>query len=277
MDSKLVAAYRFHRARNACLFAKGQPTRARDALRLAREDVAAGVTRHAYADRRSRFAVGRDLVKYPVWFESESDAFNAGFRLVGFSDALRPAGIRHKGWHADEYGENVYRGAVFQVASKRGVILLIAAYHESESCGFVVSRDAVFAEETNCREDAQYYRDSDACLDAASFADDMARRAAERQREYEEAWWLGSRYADLGEHIATTKTRILALIREMRLARKAPLGDLPIICKSLNNEIRRGLRSILSAREERAAILRDNWFRGETAAAFNEGADAKLV
>ena len=177
----------------------------------------------------------------------------AGLRLAGYSDAL--ARLGHTGWYCDTFQDDTYRGAVLQLASRRGRRVFLAAYQESANDGFRVdTRGGTYDDET----------------DAAHAADGFARHWAEEARAYDEAWQAGARYGELGENIKEDRRAALALAREIRAAGKS---FAPAICSTLRMRLEQLRRRIAEYRAERRALLDAGaWWVRAYGAAFNDGA-----
>ncbi len=129
------------------------------------------------------------------------DAEQAGLRFVGWVDEnLR---LRHTGWYADNYQEEIYRGAIFRLPGKRGQERFVAGYGESMSDGFVLDLSEVW---------------NDDLIGAAQEGDRLAERAAEDAREYEAKESATLRIEDIGDELKNIRTDILALCRSIREA-----------------------------------------------------------
>lgn len=74
--------------------------------------------------------------------------------------------IKHTGWYYNDFDETI-RGLVFRLPHNRG---FLAAYSMGDGMASAVDTSYIYDDE----------------IDAALAADDMAKYAAERQREYEE-------------------------------------------------------------------------------------------
>lgn len=219
----------------------------------------------------------------PVYFESERHAAAAGFRFVGYSDELVHTRDRHTGWYADEFCGSTYRGAVFQLATGRhGAMRFVGGYQESDNGGFVVDvrgRGVVYSETVADPWDRQNYRSCstlrsfDSVAEAAGAADESARIAAERERDYQTAWQAGARWRELGEQITETRREILSALAERR---QVEASEVPTLCDMLRRTIGDMLDSIAAARREREELTEiarwkpDAWCDGAdlTAAEF---------
>lgn len=90
-----------------------------------------------------------------------------GWREAGFADDILTR-LRHRGWFADAYCDNVYRGIVYRLPHGR----FLYGYADPHNPGCALLADETAAD----------------IEDAARYADSLAERFAERDREYSEAW-----------------------------------------------------------------------------------------
>lgn len=154
MNELFLASYRFHR--------KALPPAG--ALANARLDSRAGKRRYetptGFAGG-SPFKVGSDLM---VWVERP----DTHLRRVGFSDQITK-GVQHRGWYASDSEDphEVFRGVVFRLPSRGGVHRYMYGY----------------ADPWNDGPAALSLTPADDLDDAARWADDLARFAAEAERE----------------------------------------------------------------------------------------------
>lgn len=89
--------------------------------------------------------------------------------------------------------------------------------------------------------------------DAARYADGLAERAAEAEREYREAWEAGQSWAELGERIAAERAEALELARERRAAMRDGLTA-RAACRTIRHHIATLWDSICEARAERREL-----------------------
>lgn len=312
MDSKLLAAYRFHRTHNAARTSRyeRQSERARGALILAREDVAKGVKRYADRGAYAKPPYG-EATRQPAP-DANSAAARRGEVLVYLHHGSA-LGLRHVGnveaesyggrdcwanrdscgWYTDPNGDTfkdgtgLCWGVVYQLAGRKGESRFVAGYQMGGcSEGPTLDFGRVYVEP---REDPGYWTDSpramDAARNAAYAADGMAQRAAEEEREYQAAWQAGSRWADLGEEISDYRKEALRLLREFKAARaKADRFSYPALCAGIRQHIRDQIDAISEAREARERLKGGDAPGGMTfypderlRAAFNEGAGGKVI
>ncbi len=92
-------------------------------------------------------------------------------RKVGYCDELA-RGIRHTGWFTDDdFQEDTMRGIVYALPAKNGQRRLVAGYHFNlgDDTGATLYFDMIYDDE----------------IEAAHMADEHARVAAEREREFQ--------------------------------------------------------------------------------------------
>lgn len=249
MDADLLSNYEYHRA-------KGRA--ASKALEAARADVARGKSRYAsslYAGWGGPWQDGSSTMR----FVERPDRM--GVRFVDYADKIN-RWLHHEGWFLDpdDMGETV-RGAVFQLPAKGGQERYLAGFQDP------------FGNDAASIEVAVY----DTKEEAARAADRLAEVYAEKEREYREAWNAGNRARALDEEVKETRAQLLALLREMKAARRTA-SDTPTICAILRQDVQRLLAAISMARAHRDE-LRDSynyasgWYyrRDELQAAFAEG------
>jgi len=240
-------------------------------LKRAREDVANNVKRYP-----REIAHGAQCFKPDAQGLQWCNPDEIGLRFVGWQDELRVSRDSHQGWYirAGDWDE-VYRACVYQLPARNGKAIFIPGYREgsnskrgwSDTCG-EHSAALDFRDLYSC-DDAD-----SAKRDAARTADSLAEYAAEKSREYDEAWQAGSQYYDLGENIKSDRKHILQICAELRKAQKQITVDAPAICKTLRANIRKHYHDIQKAREERAELIDSVWH--EYRDAFNEGANEKV-
>ena len=291
LSPDLTAAFQFYmrdaRHRPAFYYAQGYNGRnawperaygiAKRALELARADVAAGKKRYA--------------PRLPLDGRNGGDAAE-GLRFVGYvmPDCGRRNGYWHEGdygWYTDPYGD-VFRdgtglcyGAVYQLTGRNGESRFIAGY-QFGGCdgGPDLDLSRVF---TDPRGDyAARPRDLDAARDAARYADELARVAAEKEREYQTAWRAGSCYATEGEAIDAARAELRDILKERRAVKGR--GEYPTLCAAIRSQVQSLLSTVREARDRQdelaAGIADDLWFHtGEQRLmeAFCEGAELNLL
>jgi hypothetical protein len=206
--------------------------------------------------------------KLARWIEAPP---KAGLRFVGYADQLARS-ISHEGWHTDEDGANgaYLRGAVYQLPARKGRPVFVAGYgdpHNGEAHKggpALLDFESVYMGDDSKGEEAQ--------RDAARAADQFAQSAAESEREYNEAWQAGSRWADIGEEIRAAHAEARQLVRELKSARRLLKGATSFdgICRTIRDKIERARESITELRAERDSLF--DSIRERTLEAFNQGA-----
>lgn len=209
-----------------------------------------------------------------AWIENTK---SAGLRFVGYYDEICKDyyRIRHKGYYTDEFQDEVFRGAVWQLPAQHGVARYIAGYADPINDGAayvdldIISETSAPRRRWNSSKRAyeplapvpQDECNDSAKRDAALRADSIAENNAEREREYNAAWQAGSRWSDLGDEIAKERAFTLALLVESRPERHAKRETAtPHICEAIRATVRRGVSSIAKMRRERAELF-DNYGR----------------
>lgn len=142
------------------------------------------------------------------WVENAAPSL----RFVGYADELNPA-IKHKGRYlrSDDYGGEVARGVVYQLPSRQGLVLF--AYGVADPCNencALLDFDLETAPANDV--DAIDY----AKRGAASYADSVAERYAETEREWNDAWDMGCVVADRQRGIAYEWQRVREVCAELR-------------------------------------------------------------
>lgn len=224
----------------------------------------------ARADKVARYPstgrnIGAEFGDGLRWIERPQDA---GLRFVGFADDVAPQRVEHRGWYTrtDDYSETL-RAAVYQLPTRSGRPVYVPGYQEIgfgvDGAAVVALRDLFRGDVGGC-EETQYigrYRRGDyegetAARDAASRADRIAEIAAEKEREFSDAWQAARRWQDLQQTTTTEKAAARTLIRDMRAARRADVPE--SICAALRATVRRHLQAAADALSERGAIA-DNF------------------
>lgn len=226
-----------------------------------------------------------------------------GLRFVGWADELA-RGINHSGWYGDDDGENgqTYRGAVYQLAARKGRPRYVAGYREGElghhskewsdlsgveAANLDLGR--IFLGDPDIDARSPYGgTDCDGARKAAYAADRLAEREAESAREYNRAWQAGARYADLGAALNDARKKALRLLLERRTicerfgdTVKAAGDTIAATVAGIDETIAAAVSQVEKLRRERVA-LRDEWtpseherrtsWRADEYAAFSDGA-----
>lgn len=195
------------------------------------------------------------------------------------------------GWYTDPHGD-VFKdgyglcwGVVYQLPGRDGKALFVAGY-EFGGCDGGPTLDLRTIYTSDPDEAGPWDRDPrdlTAAREAARQADDMARRAAEEEREYQTAWQAGRQWADLGAEIALERKSALELLRERRQAKAAGAG-LPAICATIRASVASAWADICEARKKRAKLAQGDadglifWPSDKRLReAFNDGADEAVL
>lgn len=183
----------------------------------------------------------------------------SGLRFEGYSDKINPF-IRHEGWFIDEFQFATYRGAVWRLPNNQGFLIGYRALEgrKDDTGRSGLPHDGII-------DPIPFHGDPE---DAARLADGIAERDAERDREYNEAWQAGSRYAAMGESLQTLRRNTIRLIREIRDASAVPFP--PAICATLRRAVSQAWTEHVRLVRERAE-LREQFARWQVEA-FKEGA-----
>ena len=221
--SDLQTCYRFHRQRG------NKPA---VALANARQDVAKGKNRYVPGPTEC----GKPFAAYGEtgmrWVE------NAGriMRKVGFADDI--INLRHKGWYADDNCDETIRGVVYQLPTRNGKLQFAYGYADPINDGAAcLSFDLIDDKDT-----------------AAHWADGIAEREAEEQRDYNTAWQAGRQYDDLGDNVKAMRAECLDLIGEAKGLRDT-LCATTAVKQTIVQRIASYVRDIRSARRKRAELI----------------------
>lgn len=256
----LVTAYRRHKIDSPHMTAT-------QALTKARLDVQAG--KPIYAPPRQDAS---RLTRTDNPWKREAKAYyvealeDIGARLIGYSDKICDR-LRHTGWFTDEFQDSSYRGVVVQLPGRNGKARITHGYQESDNGGFVI--DLASLESMPA---CDYFKDSDDVRSHARQGDSMAENAAEKTREYNDAWRAGSDYRDLGDTIAATRKEALAILGERKGLEAI---NRPALCAAIRAQVESLLSDIRDARKQRAGLIDSVW--REYYSAFNDGAGAPVL
>lgn len=204
------------------------------AIRMARVDVANKKPRYPKDDLG--FKGGVPFKAYGetamVWCENP-----AGYlRYVGTCHDILSR--HHKGWYIDDESGETAHGVVYQLPSRKGSTRYLYGY-------------------------ADPFNDGPACLslsierdkdNAARYADSVAERYAEKEREYNTAWRAGREYDELGDAATATRRACLALISEAKKA-CARMSELPAIKSAIRVAVASHVGQIRDARDKRETLF----------------------
>lgn len=293
ISQSLALAYRHHRADGLQKY-RGFAVVATEALRRARADVATGVPRYPYTG--------------PIYGAVAWQRDNPRGERIGFVQSLEGAGLRYvgrasiegrrgafsantsEGWLTDPFGD-VFKdgtglcwGVVYQLPARHGVARYVSGYIMGGCSDDLPTVDfATIYESTDNYSDGSP-TECDAARQAAGIADEMARIAAESERDYQRAWQSGSAYAATLEELASIRRRVLATFADMR----ATCDALKALPETLRTRLRASLDSDLAERAELHKRLSElmngsdetlGFWTGDKAlrAAFNEGAGRPVL
>lgn len=255
-DTTLARTFRHFRA--------GLRRPAHVALRLARESIAAG---------KPRYGSGIGFTHFGAWQDVDGKRIGSG-RFRAFyvdSNPWRDVGDAHDivrrlplGWYSDAHQSETCIAIVAQMPARDGVAQYVPGYRWSDADGVTLFPLDRFEEKE----------------EAARRADHYAEKAAEEAREYSEAWNAGREARDAQDEAEAARKDALALLREMKAARRAGMEPGGAICATLRGKVESLLETIREAREKRDD-LRDGWtqrWRGDDiAGAFAEGFGVSLA
>lgn len=179
------------------------------------------------------------------WVENAS----RGLRIVGPVHDIQPEGcyrrpVDHNGWYLDPRGDGeTVHGAVLQLPARNGVAQYVPAVADpwNNDCYLVNSHD-VTAE----------------LLDAVRWADSMAERYAESEREHQLLESAKLRADELREEARELRAKHRATVADMRGLRElAP--DAPTACTVLRESLRDMRARIRAALKEAARLTDEPW------------------
>jgi hypothetical protein len=184
---------------------------------------------------------------------------------------------RSNGWYCDDDQNETCFGVVYQLPGRKGESLFVAGYDFSDQDGgLVFDLGNIFKEN---RKNGFHFDDMeylDAARNAAISADNMAKLQAERAREYDSAWRAGSRWALLGEDIASERSELLEILAERRGLKNTP--GYPALCRAIRKQVLSHWQAIQAMRKSQKTLLsgcdETNYFYPSTElrGAFNDGA-----
>lgn len=283
ITDQLKNAFRFHRQQFDARMLAGAtplPSRMQRVLTAAILDVLAGKTR--YPGPAKPYPVATRQSDPDLWGFTNDDCSGA-LRFVCKVDAEgRETRRDDLGWLTDPHGDvfkdgtGICQGVVWQLAGRDGQARYVAGYQfGGVDGGPTLDLKNIHDAPGDCAVDAK----RDACL----AANEHARIAGEKEREYQTAWQAGARFAQLGEEANGTRAEIVAMLGEFRRARKSLAGfEFETLCRTVRAVVSDKLASLYALRKGQDALLdgEDNeggelsWWRGDKrlVEAFNEGA-----
>lgn len=222
-----------------------------------------------------------------VYVEQPADI---GLRFIGWADEIAKRAVDHFGWfiQPEPFQDESYRGCVFQLPARAGLPVYVPGYakvaafgrHEMQESGYLVALRQI-DRELGEKDDNQEYGYGRTVISCAIAADDIARRDASDEMDYQTAWQLGNQYSDLVAEYKEFRTKRRLLVAALKAAREdiAKLGLtrpwVADICGKLREDIAGLKESSRTAHDKAQAILRDNSYAD--AAGFNEGAGMAVL
>ncbi len=132
----------------------------------------------------------------------------SSLRFVGFADTIDGSGIDNQGWYCDNFQDEVFRAAIWQLPGRDGEAYYLAGYIEPWNDGGLIDVGSHYAASgDNCLEAMQA---------AARDADHMAMRFAEDSREADTKFQAEQRIESAREEIAEAREDHSATIAELR-------------------------------------------------------------
>lgn len=288
--SDLQTAFRFHRL-------LGKP--ATRALALARQDVAGGKTRYASSDIFPAVSWQDEQIgnlpfpQYKRRIAHVQTPAKAGLRLVGRVNA--EPGHRNGYWDKHERsgwftypdgttykdGSGLCYGVVYQLPGRNGKSRFVAGFEfGGVDGGPTLELGRIFESEAPGNSWDVNPCDYEGAREAARYADDMARVAGEKEREYQTAWQAGSRFADIRSEMQSDKRQLREILAERRAVKGK--GDYPALCLAIRSTVLALVKRISKARATMQKLKGGDFVSesypgffpsAELQAAFNEGAD----
>lgn len=157
-----------------------------------------------------------------------------------------------EGYYCDPYQESLCVAFVVQLPSRKGRARFAAAYQLEESDNGRMTVDLSRTFEGPAGDFDQ--ENTGARKEAARAADQLAEKAAESEREYQTAWWAGSRWADLKAEEEEARAEALAILKERRKARGLDPSGFPALCAALRGQVAALCRQIAKSRKARAKL-----------------------
>lgn len=191
-------------------------------------------------------AYGRDRLQ---WIE---DTTAAGLRFVGYADQICPTSILHTGWFTDNYQSETIRGAVWQLPSRHGESLFLAGYEDNNNPGSaLIDLDISIGDSPRDSWDNSP-RGQSAAKTAASWADSLAQRVAENERECHAKDMAEQDIEAARENLTRLRKEYRELCAELQRVNNGDI-NCPAICRSLSAT----LSDIKAARNEQLEIINE--------------------
>jgi hypothetical protein len=163
-----------------------------------------------------------------------------------YAGELDPRGINHYGWYADEHQSETVRGLVMRIRTSRGTIYAPGyQYSDSDMRAAELTPGETLIVPPGSGEDAH----QDAARTVANWADDMARRVAERDREYDSVFHAQQATDDARDAVTQARAAASQTVTALRQARDAlpPNTDAPQLCDLLRGSLRQARAALHDA------------------------------
>ena len=190
----------------------------------------------------------------------------SGLRDCGTVDELFPRLFNHKGWFADHFQNEVWRGRVWQLPARNGECLYLAGYTRPNAddavLGLRIFREDNPGNRCGTRVNAR----------AAASADSMAERDAEDSREYSERWSEASRHdserEDARQELKDAHMSARSALRSMRELIAARVScdaieETRVILSAKLQRARADMRRAIATIERETAAIAELGMQGE--------------
>lgn len=146
-----------------------------------------------------------------------------------YTDAHDIARLDHTGWYADNFQDNLIRGAVVEYRNPRKT----NPDYDGDSPSHVFYLPATYATQWDtARVVLRTFTDRQDC---ARYADRLAEREAEESREYDAKFQAEQQIEDAKATIHALNRETLAVIRELKTGK--PLAQYPALCAAIRERI----------------------------------------
>ncbi len=216
-ENRLWDAYLWHRQHPNAWATR--PMSATNALKAAREDVATNKLRYPNYIGYKHGGNWQRIEDMDKWAHSYGRAYYcdnwpAGWRVCGTAqDVCRSEGSRrvdHAGWYTDGFQDGALQGYVLQISSRKGIPQYVPGTKHSDWDGVTIWPMDRYETLVEC----------------ATAADHYAEKAAEKEREYQEAWQAGQQAKEFNDEADSARKDILQLCKDIRDARPRVIPDL---------------------------------------------------
>lgn len=206
------------------------------------------------------FTRGRSADVYR-WIE---DVRAVGLRFVGTAEDL--ARVGHSGWYTDsDNADSLLVGSVWQLAGRKGESRLVYGYRELDGGEELNPGSALICVSDIVRQPMRdqfgNLDETDGARDAARWADGMAEKFAEAERDYRADYNRGVKAAEADAEALAARGRLLPLLGELRALKRLPGGPFgescPTVWQSLRDKVDSLLARIDEKRQERDNLWSD--------------------